>query len=190
MPRSPAEMIRAVSASMKERTGRSVAEWVDLVESSGIDPLDQRAVRRWLKSEHGLPQNSRYAVAHAAARAAGWVPPTTEEQIDRQYTGDKASLRPTFDRLREILEGLGDDVVLEGRSSYIPFVRARQFAAVAAATRTRIDVGLRFVEPPGSSVLQPATAPGQATHKLSVISVDEVTGEVERVLRVAYEQNG
>lgn len=182
-------MMAAVSSSMKERTGRTVEEWVALVEASAVDPLDQKAVRRWLKAEHDLPQNSRWAVAFAAARAAGWEPPATEEYIDEQYSERKARLRPVFDRLRKILEGLGDDVSMEGRSTYIPFVRSRQFAAVAAATRTRVDVGLRFVDPPSSELLTPASAPGQATHKLSLTSEDEVTNEVEELLRAAYDQN-
>jgi len=189
-PTSPQSMMEAVAASMKERTGRSVEEWVALVEASGADSLDQKAVRRWLKAEHGVPQNSRWAIANAAARAAGWVPPDVEEQIDAQYAGAKAALRPIFDRLREILEDLGDDVAVEGRSSYIPFVRRRQLAAVAAATRNRVDVGLRFTDPPPSERLVPAKAPGQATHKLSLTALDEVDAEVERLLRAAYDQNG
>lgn len=190
MPRTPQDMMRAVSASMEERTGRTIEGWVALVDASDIDPLDQKAVRRWLKSEHDLPQNSRYAVANAAARTAGWVPPTADEHVDRQYSDARDELRPVFDRLRQILEGLGEDVTMEGRKTYIPFVRRRQFAALAAATRTRIDVGLRFVDPPHSSLLSPASAPGQATHKLSLRSVADVTDEVEALLRTAYEQNG
>lgn len=180
----------SVSASMKERTGRTLDEWVGLVNRSGVDPLDQNAVRRWLKREHQLPQNSQWAVADAAARAAGWVRPTVEQYIDGQYEGPKAALRPIFDRIRKVIESFGDDVTLEGRSTYTPFVRARQFAAVAAATRTRLDVGLRFTEPPSSSLFKPGSAPGQATHNISLSSVDEVTDEVEHLLRTAYDQNG
>lgn len=185
---SPRDMMNAVAGSMKERTGRTLEEWVDLVGSSGVDPLDQNAVRRWLKSEHDLLQNSRWAIADAAARKAGWQEPTVEEYIDGQYTGAKADLRPIFDRLRAIIEGFGD-VTVDGRSTYTPFVRRRQFAAVAASTRTRLDVGLRFAEAPESKRLIPANAPGQATHRLSLTSVDDVTGEVKDLLRRAWEQN-
>src|SRR5690606_23948328 len=163
---------------------------VAAVQASGSVPLDQNAVRRWLKTEHGVRQTSQWAIADAAARAAGWVPPTVEESIDQQYSGPKAGLRPIFDRLREIIESFGDDVAVEGRGTYTPFVRRRQFAAIAAATRSRVDVGLRYADPPASELLTPATAPGQATHKLSLTSVDEITGEVERLLRAAYDQNG
>lgn len=187
---SPDKMMAAVTESMRERTGRTLDDWVALVQASGIDPLDQNAVRRWLKSEHGVLQNSRWAIADAAARAAGWVPPTTSEYVDQQYSGAKAALRPIFDRLRSVIEALGDDITMEGRSTYTPFVRRRQFVAIAAATRSRVDVGLRYTSAPDSKLLTSATAPGQATHKLSLMAPEQVTKEVEQLLRAAYEQNG
>jgi predicted transport protein len=174
---------------MQRRTGRTLEEWVDLVGSSGVDPLDQNGVRRWLKEVHGLPQNSQWAVADAAARRAGWTRPSVEEYVDGQYTGRKAALRPVFDAVRAAVEELGDDVTVEGRGGYVPFVRRRQFAAVAATT-SRLDVGLRLPDPPASPRLRPATAPGSATHKVAVGSVAEVDDELRGLLRAAYEQNG
>jgi predicted transport protein len=186
----PERMMAGLTASMKERTGRTLEEWVALVEAMGPDPLDQRAVRRWLRDEHGVPQNSQWAIADAAARAAGWVAPTVEEYIEGQYQGAKKHLRPIFERLREEIEALGEDIRAEGRATYTPFVRRRQFAAVQGATRTRVDVGLRYTEPPASELLRPADSPGQATHRLSLTSVDQVDDEVRALLRAAYEQNG
>lgn len=183
-------MKAALIASLAERTGRTLEEWVTLVRKSGLDPLDQNGVRRWLKTEHGVPQNSQWTIAEAAARAAGWERPTLEAYVDGQYAGRKAGLRPIFDRLRLIIEGLGTDVRAEGRSTYTPFVRRRQFVAVEAAALTRVDVGLRYTDPPPSDLLEPAKAPGQATHKLSLTSPEEVTPEVASLLREAYEQNG
>lgn len=187
---SPDAMMAAVSESMKERTGRSLEEWVALVGDSGVDPLDQKAVRAWLKEAHGVPQNSQWAIAFAAAEKAGWVRPDVEGYVDAQYAGAKAALRPVFDRLREVAEALGDDVTVEGRGGYTPFVRRRQFAAVAAATRTRVDLGLRYVDPPASPLLGASKGPGQCTHKVGLASVDDVTPEVETLLRAAYDQNG
>ncbi len=182
-------MMRAVSQSLAARTGKSLDEWVALVQASGIDPLDQNAVRRWLRAEHGVPQNSQWAIAAAAARAAGWVPPTVAEYVDSQYTGAKAALRPIYDALAATIEDFGDDITVEGRGTYTPFVRGRQFAAVATATRDRVDLGLRFTDPPASARLQPATGPGQATHKVTLRNVAEVDDEVRHLLRAAYEQS-
>jgi predicted transport protein len=190
MPRTPDDMMSAVSQSLAARTGRSLQEWLALIQGSGLDPLDQNAVRGWLKREYGVPQNSQWAIADAAAKSAGWVPPTVEEYLDRQYAGAKAALRPVYEALATAIGALGDDVTVEGRGSYIPFVRGRQFAAIAAATRDRVDLGLRFIDPPGGARLQPSSGPGQATHKLPLRDVREVDAEVLDLLHAAYEQNG
>jgi predicted transport protein len=189
MPNTPEDMLSAVSQSLAARTGRTLQEWVDLVRSSGLDPLDQAAVRGWLKREHGVLQNSQWAIADAAARAAGWVPPTVAEYVDRQYAGAKAGLRPVYEAVAAAIAELGDDVTVEGRGTYIPFVRGRQFAAVAAAARDRVDLGLRFTDPPASARLLPSGGPGQATHTVSLRAVQEVDDEVRHLLRVAYEQS-
>ncbi|MGY1618965.1 hypothetical protein ACI797_19670 [Geodermatophilus sp. SYSU D00691] len=155
----PEDMMSAVTDSMAERTGRGLDEWVALVGTSGIDPLDQNAVRRWVKDVHGVEQNSQWTIADAAARAAGWERPPVEQHVDGQCTGARAGLRPVFD-------------------------------AVRAATATRLDHGLRYVDPPASDRLRPAEAPGQATHEVSLDSPDDVDGEVRVLLRAACEQNG
>lgn len=187
---SPSDMMNSVSDSMKERTGKTLEEWVEVVKVSGIDPLDQKSVRAWLKSEHGILQNSQWAIADAAARAAGWVRPSVEGYIDAQYQGEKAVLRPIFDALREIIEGLGEDVAVEGRGGYTPFVRKRQFAAVQASTKTRMDLGLRFKEAPESALLSTSSLPGQSTNKVGLSSVEDITDELVGLIRLAYEQNG
>lgn len=187
---SPSDMMNSISDSMKERTGKTLEEWVEVVKVSGIDPLDQKSVRNWLKSEHGILQNSQWAIADAAARAAGWVRPSVEGYIDAQYQGEKAVLRPIFDALREIIEGLGEDVAVEGRGGYTPFVRKRQFIAVQASSKTRVDLGLRFKEAPESALLSTSSLPGQSTNKVGLSSVEDITDELVGLIRLAYEQNG
>ncbi len=132
-------MMAAVTSSMRDRTGRTLEEWVEAVRTSGVDPLDQNEVRKWLKAEHGVPQNSQWAIAFETAEQSGWVEPTVEQYIDQQYSGPKAALRPIFDAARRLIEELGADVRVEGRGTYTPFVRARQFAAIAAATKARAE---------------------------------------------------
>ncbi|XGU21577.1 DUF5655 domain-containing protein [Rhodococcus sp. 3Y1] len=73
--------------------------------------------------------------------------------------------------------------------TYTPFVRARQFAAIAAATKARVDLGLRFVEAPNRTLV-PAKAPGQSTHKIGLSSTADVNDEVGSLTAIAYQQNG
>jgi predicted transport protein len=183
------DVMDATTFNMKQRTGRSLEEWVQVVLDSGIDPGELKAVRRWLKDEHGVKLNTRWHVADAAARASGWQRPSVEAFIDQQFAGSRAGMRPLFDLLRAAIEDLGNDVSVQGRAGYTPFVRARQFAAVAA-TRARLDVGLRYREPPASELLVPSRGPGMGTHKLTLERPEQLTDEVEALLSAAYEQNG
>ncbi len=187
--RDMGEVMDATVTNMKERTGRSLDEWVRLVLESGLDPHDLKAVRRWLKDEHGVMVNTRWHVADAAARAAGWQRPSVEAFIDQQFSGQKEAMRSLFDRLRAAIEDLGDDVSVQGRGGYTPFVRGRQFIAVAA-TRTRLDVGLRYTDAPSSPLLVASKGPGMGNYKLKLETPEQLTPEVEELLRAAYEQSG
>ncbi|WP_197043195.1 hypothetical protein [Saccharothrix sp. NRRL B-16314] len=46
---SPADMTVAVTRSMQECTGRTLGEWVALVEGTSLDPVDRKAVWAWLR---------------------------------------------------------------------------------------------------------------------------------------------
>lgn len=185
---SPNDMMAAVSENIQQRTSKTLDEWVEAVLASGLDPLDQNSVRKWLKSEHNIPQNTQWAIADAAARAAGWVRPSADGYIDSQYQGKKAAHRPIFDAIRVAILSIDPLVSVEGRSGYTPFVRNRQFAAVKGAAK-KVNLGLRFREAPTSDRLIEGKAPGQCTHKVELTSPEQVDQEVDRLLMIAYEQN-
>ncbi len=142
-------MMSAVTESMHERTGRTLEEWVRVVQGSGIDPLDQKTVRGWLRDEHGILQNSQWAIADAAAQAAGWKRPSVEEYIGSQYEGPKATMRPIFDRLYEIALSLGDDVSVEGPAPI------RRSCGGASLPRCRQPRALGSISACGSLTLHP-----------------------------------
>src|SRR5215472_18966454 len=50
--------------TLKEKTGRSLDEWLKLVKKSG--PATEKERREWLKREHGLGTNSAWWIAERA----------------------------------------------------------------------------------------------------------------------------
>lgn len=190
----PTQMMDAVTASMKKRTGRELDEWVALVEAEpGLDPLDQGAVRAWLKQAHGLPQNSQWAIAFAAAERAGWVMPTPSQYADELFTGRKQALRPLHDAVVAAASGL-EGTEVQGRGTYTPVVRRTQFVAVAPGPRSTLRVGFRFREHvPDDPRLEPARGFAQATHWVHVPADADpasTASSLEPLLRAAWEQNG
>lgn len=189
----PADMMAAVADGLERRTGRSLPQWLVAVRGAGLDPLDQLAVRRWLAAEHGVPQNSQWAIADAAAREVGWRPPDVEEATDSLYSGAKAGLRPLHDAIVEMTHALGEDIEAQPRGTYIPLVRRTQFLVLAPGPRGTLRVGFRFRgEVPDDDRLSVARSFGQATHWLLVepdaLDADLLT--LEPLIACAYEQNG
>lgn len=185
-------MMNAVAASMAARTGRTVQEWVALVEAAGLDPLDQPAVRRWLKLTHGVPQNSQWTIATAAAEAAGWREPSVEDYTDALYAGARAALRPAHDAVLTLALGAGGDAHAQGRAGYIPVVRRTQFLAVAPGPRGTLRVGFRFrAVVPDDPRLTVAKGFAQATHWLHLpADADENDlHSLEPLILSAYDQN-
>ena len=183
----------AVTASMQRRTGRTLEAWVEAVNDAGLDPLDQLAVRTWLRDVHGVPQNSQWAIADAAAQGAGWKRPDVDSYTDALYSGKKAHLRPIHDAIMVLAEGLGEDTQREGRGTYIPVIRRTQFVAVAPGPRDTVRVGFRYRDaPPEDERLAPAKGFAQATHWLHLASdADEnELRSLEPLLEAAYLQNG
>ncbi|WP_252858593.1 DUF4287 domain-containing protein [Rhodococcus erythropolis] len=84
---------------MRDRTGRTLEEWVEAVRTSGVDPLDQNEVRKWLKAEHGVPQNSQWAIAFETAKQSGWAErpssnTSTSSTAARRQHCDPSSMQP------------------------------------------------------------------------------------------------
>ena len=112
-----------------------------------------------------------------------------QDQVDVQYSGKKASLRPIYNKILEIVMALGDDISLQPRKSYVAFARQKQFALVKASTMTRVDLGLKLKEPPNSPRLQeaPGFGSGSITHKVALTSPVEVDDEVAGWRKAAHE---
>ncbi|GAB96520.1 putative transport protein [Kineosphaera limosa] len=188
----PADMMAAVVTGLKQRTGRDLPDWLEAVSAAGLDPLDQQGVRAWLR-EQGVPQNSQWAIADAAAREAGWVPPDVQDATDSLYSGPKAALRPLHDAIFEMTHALGEDIQAQSRATYIPFVRRTQFLALAPGPRGTLRVGLRFrADVPDDDRLSPAKGFAQATHWVHVEAdaLDEDLLTLEPLIATAYDQNG
>ena len=161
MGQTPDEMLSAVAASLQARTGRSLPAWIALVQASGVDPLDQRAVRRWLRAEHGRAAEQPVGDRRRCGAGRRLGAADVAAYVDSQYRGAKAALRPIYDALEAAISGLGDDVTIEGRATYTPFVgggsspRSRQrpgtgsISGCASPTRRRWAGSSRRRRPAG-----------------------------------------
>src|SRR4051794_16853578 len=87
---------------LKETSGRSLEEWLDLLKKSG--PKDEKSRREWLKKEHGFGTNAAWWIAQ---RAEGEL--TAEEYVEQMFSGGEKGPRPPYDKLLPLrLGGAGE----------------------------------------------------------------------------------
>ena len=173
---------------LKERTGRTVEEWIRVVKKSG--PATERERIAWLKEVHGITTNYALWIAKrvdGGGSAASYDP---DAMVEAMFAGKKTALRPLYDRMLELAFAIGKDVRVSPGKTIVPFYRQHVFAQVKPATAARIDVGfaLKDLKPSGRLVSTGGFDKGdRITHRIPVQSLGEIDAEVKKWLKHAYE---
>ena len=183
-------MEEAWIARMPEKTGKSLEEWVRLLQSSG--PATEKERRQWLKTEHGVGTNYTMLIAQHSCgknRLTDYEDP--EKLVESMFVG-KEALRPVYDRLLRLGKSLGKDVKVCPCKTIVPLHRRHVFAQLKPSTKTRLDLGLALKDEPAAGRLidTGGRAKGdRITHRIAVASVGEIDEELKRWLRRAYEMD-
>lgn len=114
---------------------------------------------------------------------------TPDAAIDALYSGPKATLRPIHDAVMAKLTGFGDFEVVP-KKGYLSLRRAKQFASLTPANKTRLDIGiiLKGVEGTDRFIAQPAMA--MFPFQVGLTSVGDVDKELLAWLKKAFDAAG
>lgn len=183
-------------ATLKEKSGRSLDEWLSLVKKEG--PPTEKKRRDWLKSKHGLGTNSAWWIAERSLGKSGEddTPEaylaTAGRYVEEMFAGGKDSLRPLYDRLLDLGLSLAPDVKACPCKTIVPLYRNHVFAQIKPTTRTRIDLGLSLgkMKTPKRLIATGGLAKGdRITHRIEIAKLSDIDADVKRWLRTAYDQD-
>lgn len=189
-------MVVKWAAELKEKTGRSVEEWIALVKKEG--PKDEKARLEWLKTKHKLGSNSAWWLAERAAGKSG-EEDTPERYlaaavryVEEQYEGPKGKLRPIYDELLELGKSMGSDVKACPCKTIVPLYREHVFAQIKPTTNSRVDLGFALADYKGKLPKRLVDTGGLAkkdriTHRIEITAAEQIDGEVKKWLRTAYD---
>lgn len=189
-------MVQKWIGELKQKTGRSLEEWLRHIEKSG--PKDEKARREWLKSEYGLGST---ACSWLAERAAGKGEETSdpdlylkeaERYVDEMFAGKKAGLRPLYDTLLKLGLKVGKDAKACPCQTIVPLYRNHVFAQIKPTTQTRIDMSFALgdMKPTGRLIDTGGFAKkDRITHRIPITSRKDIDDEVKHWLKVAYDRD-
>jgi hypothetical protein len=180
--------------TLKDKTGRSLEEWLALLARKG--PKDEPGRRDWLKKEHGLGTNSAWWLAERSfgkgleAGDPELYLNAAEGYVETMYAGKKAALRPLYDALLKLGLALGKDVKACPCQTIVPLYRKHVFAEIKPSTNSRIDFGLalgdtkktpkRLIDTGGLAKKD------RITHRFAITTPAEIDDEVKRWAKAAY----
>jgi hypothetical protein len=177
-------------ANIEKRSGKSLAELVSLVQSSGLTKHSE--VIALLKARLGLGHGDANAIAlYAKSLAAGpdTAPASPDAAVAAQYGGPKAGLRAIHDALMAKLNQFGQFEVAP-KKGYLSLRRAKQFACITPATKTRLDIGIILKGGKGTDRLIAQPARAMFPFKVGVTSVDQIDRELMTWLKTAFDAAG
>ena len=181
---------------LKEKTGRSLDEWLRFIKKSG--PKDEMARRDWLKAEHGLGTNTAWWLAERAEGkgAEGDDPDAylkaAEGYVEKMFAGPKSGMRPIYDALLKLGLSAGKEAKACPCQTIVPLYRNHVFAQIKPTTRTRIDFGFALGDTKASGRLIDTggfAKKDRITHRIEITSLKDIDDEVKRWLKVAYDRD-
>jgi len=186
MPASPDEMAAAMIANMKEKTGKTLEQWLAIAGKTGAAKHGE--VVTALKSGHGLTHGFANLVAHkflksdAESKAADGT-----DLVAAQYAGPKADLKPIYNAVVKAARSLGKDVEVSPKKTYVSLRRNKQFAIVQPSTRTRVDLGINLKDKPAAGRLEKAGSfNAMVSHRVRLEKPGDVDKDVKAWLKQAW----
>ena len=186
MTPSPEEMAASMIAGMKEKTGKTLPQWLKLAKAS--KETKHSAIVKHLKEKHGLTHGYANLVAHEL-RGSSASASAPDDLVAAQYSGKKENLKPVYDALMKKIATFGTDVEIAPKKSYVSLRRKKQFALIQPSTATRVDVGINLKgEPSGERLEESGSFNAMVSHRVRLTSAKDVDKELVGWLREAYER--
>lgn len=175
-------------ATMKERTGKTLEEWLEEIRPNL--PAQKTGRIKWVKETYNLGQSTAFLLVHYLENDGQAMRTDDNTLVDALFSGENAGLRPLYDQLEAAISGLGADVLKRPCKTYVPFYRKKTFAYVRPL-KGKLHVGVALPEDTPHPLLEPVGKLGGPERIKVKASFDDAAqlDEVMHLVKLAYEAN-
>ncbi|MBP6185524.1 MAG: DUF4287 domain-containing protein [Saprospiraceae bacterium] len=169
----------------KEKTGRSLEEWLNLTKTSGLKK--QNEILDWLKKEYGLNHMQAQFVAGIYLNNGNPVFADEKALLDNQFI-KCLEMRPLFDAIAEKIISSFHGTQLIAKKTYLSFTASREFAAINAKPK-EIRLGLDLGELPFNDRVQKTKLAGpmpRISHMVVLTDINQMDHALIQLIELSY----
>ncbi len=176
-------------ANIRNKTGKSLEELTNLIQSSGLTKHNE--IRSMLMDKLGLTYGDAHNLVlfvlktdiQLSAKEKGL---STSDVLDEIYSGPKTNLRLIHEKLMNAIQQFGEFEIVP-KKGYVSLRRKRQFAMLGPATNTRFELGINIRNLEADERLLEQPAGSMCNYKVRLTTVNEVDETVISWVRRAFE---
>ncbi|KAB7530274.1 DUF4287 domain-containing protein [Flagellimonas olearia] len=187
MTLGPKQMGEAIIKNLKEKTGKSLEEWVQLILIHEL--TDKKEIMDFLKSDNRLGHFQALKIFEHHSGKDIYKDP--DKLIDQFFDSERT--RTLFDHVRSKVFEIGDDITLRPCLIYIPFYRNRQFAVLTKTKGDKIILGLNLPENhTGNGLLEPTSKLGGSERinaKTTIKGKNDLNAMLMDLITISYNNN-
>lgn len=185
MAPTPEEMAETMIANLKEKTGKTLAQWLKITKKAGFAKHGE--IVKFLKGDHGMTHGFANLVAHKTLESDAGSAEADTDLVAAQYSGAKAELRPIYDAIAKAVAKFGKDIEFAPKKAYVSLRRSKQFAIVQPSTKTRVDVGINLKGTKATARLEASGSfNSMVSHRVRLDDAKQVDTQLIGWLKAAY----
>ncbi len=188
MAKTSGEFEQEFIHTAKEKTGRSLTEWLPVVKASG--KTKQMDITKWLKAEHNLNHLQAQLLAGLYLNNGKPVYQNEDGLLGNQFTKCEA-MRPLFDHISEMILQNFPDAQRVAKKTYVSFTAIREFAAINIKPK-EIRLGMDLGDTPFTETLQKSKLSGPMTRISHMIILSDTQLPIKELisyLQISYNRS-
>lgn len=185
MAKTSGEIEKEFIDTAKDKTGKTLQEWLKFVKSSGIEKRND--ILEWLKKGHGLNHLQAQLITGIYLNNGNPVYINESALLENQFA-KCPDMRFVFDRISEKIISSFQGTQLIPKKTYLSFTAVREFAAINVKPK-EIRLGLDLGDEPFSETLKKSKLTGpmpRISHMLILTELKDLNKNAMALLTKSY----
>ena len=188
MAKTSGEFEQEFIQSAKEKTGKSLEQWLPVVKASGL--TKQMEITNWLKSSHELNHMQASLLAGLYLNHGMPVYQNESSLLDNQFIKSE-QMRPLFEVVSRKIMSLFPDAQLIQKKTYLSFTATREFAAINIKPK-EIRLGVDLGDQAFDDTLQKSKLTGpmpRISHMVVLTDIGQFDKKVISYLQASFDRS-